>query len=136
MKYSPYYEIINLNRELKEYRKLCRCKSKKYIYYSDWKKQMIKYISAFPSQESLDNFKHYCINVERSAKSIPNLYLNFMILFVTVFVDKFIYNINEVIWMLIVFITLIAVLAADNRYNKEICFYKDIVKIIEEIKKQ
>ncbi len=136
MKHSPYYEIIDLNNELKEYRKLCRCKSKKYNYYSDWKNQMIKYCSAFSSKESLDNFKHYCINIERTTKGIPNLYLNFMILFTTVFVDKYIIDINEIAWMVIVFITLISVLMFDNRYNKETCFYRDIVKIIEEFEKQ
>lgn len=136
MKHSPYYEIIDLNSELKEYRRLCRCKSKKYRYYSDWKKQMIEYFSAFSSQESLGNFKHYCINIERTTKGVPNLYLNFMILFATVFIDKFVLNINEFLWLTIVLITFIFVLLFDNRYNKETCFYKDIVNIIEEIEKQ
>ena len=41
MKHKPFIEIIDFEKELKEYKLLCRRKSKKFTYYLDWKNYII-----------------------------------------------------------------------------------------------
>lgn len=135
MKKGPYYEIIDLHNEMKEYKKLCRGKSKKYKYYSDWKEYIISCIDKFSNSKDIENFKHYCINAVRVGKKIPDLYINFIILFVTIYIDRCVVNLNLYVWLTILLFSFIMVILGSDSYNKENCFYNDIIEIINDYEK-
>ena len=90
MKHRPFIEIIDFNAELKEYKYLCRRKSKKFTYYLDWKKHMFSLIEKFEDKNDLENFKYFCRNRERSTRSTASTYLSLIIMFATVCIDNFI----------------------------------------------
>lgn len=75
MKYQPYSEIINLEKELKEYKKLCKGKSKKFRYFSEWESHIKRLLSTINDKEKLRNIKHYLINLERTSQSFPGHYI-------------------------------------------------------------
>ena len=54
--YQPYSEIIDLQSELNEYKKLCDGKSTKYKYYLDWKSNIKNKLSCLDSDEKKKNF--------------------------------------------------------------------------------
>lgn len=136
MKKNPYAEIIDLDKEVKEYKKLCRCKSKKFTYYTEWEKHIRELLSKFASEKDLYNFKRYCINYERTAKLIPSFYINFMVLYLTIFIDKFIKELNILIWLFLFLLSVLLTLCQNLAYSKEAYFYRDIIEIIEDFQQQ
>ena len=133
MKHRPFIEIIDFNAELKEYKYLCRRKSKKFTYYLDWKKHMFSLIEKFEDKNDLENFKYFCRNRERSTRSTASTYLSLIIMFATVCIDNFIVDINLLVWILIFFIIIGIIVWQNNAYEKENYFYKDILEIIQEV---
>lgn len=136
LKKNPYAEIIDLDKEVKEYKKLCRCKSKKFTYYTEWEKHIRELLSKFASEKDLYNFKRYCINYERTAKLIPSFYINFMVLYLTIFIDKFIKELNILIWLFLFLLSVLLTLCQNLAYSKEAYFYRDIIEIIEDFQQQ
>ncbi len=132
MKYNPYQEIFDFTIELKEYKKLCRGRSKKYKYFSDWKEYIVSCLEKFDTKKDIDNFKHYCINAERTGRMIPDLYINYIILFITICIDRYVKELNWIVWLVIFILTLVFIILGSDFYNKDNYFYKDIVDIIEE----
>ena len=54
MKYQPYLEIINLKSKMKEYKKLCKGKRKKFFYYTDWEKYIFgKFLQLDSTEKNL-----------------------------------------------------------------------------------
>lgn len=135
MKKGPYCEILDLHNEMIEYKKLCRGKSKKYKYYSDWKNYIISRIDKFATKKDVENFKHYCINAARVGKRILDLFINYMVLFVTIYIDRFVVNLDLYVWLTILLSSFIIVIVGSDSYNKENCFYNDIIDIINEYEK-
>ena len=136
MKKNPYAEIIDLDKEVKEYKKLCRCKSEKFTYYTEWEDHIRELLSKFKSGKDLYNFKRYCVNYERTAKLIPSFYINFMVLYITIFIDKFIKELNILVWLFIFLLSVLLTLCQNLAYSKEAYFYKDIIEIIEDFQQQ
>lgn len=136
LKNNPYAEIIDLDKEVKEYKKLCRCKSEKFTYYTEWEKHIRELLSKFKSERDLYNFKRYCINYERTAKLIPSFYINFMVLYITIFIDKFIKELNILVWLFIFLLSVLLTLCQNLAYSKEAYFYKDVIEIIEDFQQQ
>lgn len=145
-KKQPYIEIIDLQSEIKEYMKLCRGKSEKFTYYLDWKKHIIEKLLNLKSLDEIENFKHYLINHNRVNKSIyiqivPLLIFYFTIMFGNL--PKEVNNqalnllvnliVNLIVALILVFISLIIILFQNDYYNKEYCFYCDVLEILEEI---
>ena len=135
LKKNPYAEIIDLDKELKEYKKLCRCRSKKFAYYTDWEKYICKLLEKFETDIDLYNFKRYCMNYGRTATTIPGIYINIMILYITIFIDKCVTELNFLVWLFIMLLSVILILAQNISYNNEDYFYKDIIEIIESLEK-
>ena len=136
MKYKPYREILDLQSELKEYKRLCKSKSKKFTYYSDWKSHIISLISKIDSPEKVNNFKHYLINYKRVNKSVTALYIPIIIFVMTVVFNQQEFKSNLVvitIWLLYV---VIKTIKENVNYNKNLFFYKDIIDIIDEIERE
>lgn len=137
MKHQPYREIIDLSAELKEYRRLCKGKSRKFTYYSEWKRHMMNSISKLKDEEKMENMKHYYINLERSTKGLPMYYLEIMIVFVTILIDKVV-DIKINYWaFIIMFLTFVLVtLLQKNSYTKEHNLYSDVISIIDEVEEK
>ncbi len=57
-KNQPFREIINLAKEFKDYKALCKCKSKKYTYYDQWEKHLFDGFKKL-SKEHYSNFRHF-----------------------------------------------------------------------------
>ena len=85
--YQPYSEIIDLQSELNEYKKLCDGKSTKYKYYLDWKSNIKNKLSCLDSDEKKKNFKHFLINRKRSCKDIHSIFIPIMTCCITIFLN-------------------------------------------------
>ncbi len=131
MKYKPFIEILDFDKELKEYKLLCRNKSKKFTYYLDWKNYISSLISKIKDDDDLENLKFFCRNRERSMRNIPSLYLNIIILFLTISFDRFVVEINVWIYLLIFLFCTANIVKQNNSYEKENYFYSDILEIID-----
>ena len=132
MKHRPFIEIIDFEKELKEYKLLCRRKSKKFTYYLDWKNYIISLIQKIKNDDYWENFKYFCRNRERSTRNTSSMYLNLIILFATICLDKFLVDINIFGWFVIFFVMIGNVVWQNNSYEKENYFYIDILEIIEQ----
>lgn len=131
MKYQPYSEIINLEKELKEYKKLCKGKSKEFRYFSEWESHIKRLMSTIDDEEKLKNLKHYLINLERSAKSIPSHYFEIMLLVLTLILDRIGISYWGLLLVLLVFV--FYTLSQNDEYTKNYNFYCDVISIISEL---
>lgn len=135
MKKQPYYEIMNIYTELKEYKKLCKCKSKKFCNYLDWKSHIIKIISGLKNREQLENFKHFIINRLRINKDMNKNFTNIMIFLLGIYIGSYDMQYNYITLIIILVIILFMLMNMIDDRNKEYFFYYDLVKIIDETEK-
>ncbi len=131
-KYQPYKEIIDLKREMREYKKLCRGKSREYTYYTDWKAAMLQLFQKLTTPDSVGNLKHYLIYCERVNNNFNSHFVEIMLVCVTLLVDHYVVDIP--LWSLLggIIISLIILLLSNDSNNKEYCFYCDLIEVIEE----
>lgn len=135
-KYEPYLEIIDISAELKEYRKLCRGKSKKFIYYLDWKKYISEKISRLDTPDKKENFKHYLINHNRVNKNTNSYFITLMIFCMNLYINKIDAKFNFFSLTISIIIILFQMIYQSDVYEKEYCFYCDLIEILEEIEKK
>ena len=135
MKKQPYHEIMNLYTELKEYKKLCKCKSKKFCNYLDWKSHIIKIISGLKNREQLENFKHFIINRLRINENMNKDFPNIMIFLFGLYIGGSCMQYSHFILIIIMVIMLVILMNMIDDRNKEYFFYYDLVKIIDETEK-
>lgn len=136
IKHKPFWEIIDFEKELKEYKRLCRRKSKKFVYYLDWKKHIVSLLAKIEQKDDWENFKYFCRNRERSTRNTASTYINLIILFVTIYIDKCVISINLYGWLLVLAVMIGTIVWQNNSYEKDNYFYKDILEIIEEEEKR
>ena len=136
MKKQPYHEIMNLYTELKEYKKLCKCKSKKFCNYLDWKSHIIKIISELKKHEQLENFKHFIINRLRINDNMNRDFANIMIFLFGLYIGCSGTQYNYITLIIIMIIILVMLMNMIDDRNKEYFFYYDLVKIIDEAEKR
>ncbi len=136
MKYAPYSEIINLSEELKEYRKLCRGKSKKFTYYLEWKEYILKQLSKLDTVQKKENLKHFLISNNRVNKNMKSYFTTLMIFCITIFIDKINENYNFLALVVIILMVLFQIMYQSDKNDKEYCFYCDLIEILEEITKE
>lgn len=84
-KNNPYAEIIDLKVELSEYKKLCKGKSKKFKKYSDWKEHIVGLLSKIDNDRDLVDFKHYCINIQRPSIGQGNLFVQLILVLMSIY---------------------------------------------------
>lgn len=140
---QSYYEIIKLDEELKDYKLLCKGKSKKYKYYSDWKTHISEILSKFvlcdelETYKNIENFKHYLINHKRVNKNINMYFVSVMIFFMSIFFNSYFnkmkYSFVVLLITALVVVGLIIIQSDSN--DKEYCFYCDLIDIVEEMEK-
>lgn len=133
---QPYSEIIDLSSEWKEYRKLCKGTSEKYVYYLDWKKHITEEISKLDDLGKMENFKHYLINNNRVNKSIYIQFVPLMIFCFTIIFGETFQEADSFSMLAGIGITLLFILWKNDYYNKEYCFYCDVLEILEEVYKR
>lgn len=131
-KHQPYKEIIDLEKELKEYKKLCRGNSRKFTYYTEWRQYILSLSQNLNTTDSICNLKHYLINCERVNDNWNSHYIEIMLVCITLLVDRYVVNFS--FWTLLsaIIICLIILLLHNDSNNKEYCFYCDLIDIIEE----
>lgn len=136
MRYQPYKEIIDIRKELKEYKRLCRGESKEFITYTNWKSHILSAFSVIKSKDQLSDLKHYLVNYKRIEKNNNIIYVNYTILFLTISLT-YLFNEFKLIVFLIEFIvcTIMSLVMSDS-INKEYCFYCDMIEIIKEIERE
>ena len=139
-KYQPYSEIIDIQSELKEYKKLCDGKSKNYKYYLDWKSVIANKMSGLDSDEKRDNFKHFLINRKRSSENINEIYIPVTTCCITILLNAItiilsdIYRMKWIMFFIIICLLLWNVRSFLKDYKKnsmEYCFYCDLIDIME-----
>ncbi|MCM1474354.1 MAG: hypothetical protein NC040_09865 [Muribaculaceae bacterium] len=135
-KHAPYSEIIDISEELKEYRKLCRGKSKKFIYYLDWKKYISEKISRLDTPDKKENFKHYLINHNRVNKNTNSYFITLMIFCMNLYINKIDVKFNFLSLTISIIIIIFQMIYQSDVYEKEYCFYCDLIEILEEIEKE
>lgn len=135
MKKQPYSEIINLRTELKEYKKLCRGKSKEFIYYLDWKKYISEKLTKLDNCDKVENFKHFLLNHNRVNKNINTYSVTIMIFCLSLIINNINAEYNWISLIILILIILFAMMYQSDVQNKEYCFYCDLIEIVEEIEK-
>lgn len=133
MRNSPYKEIFDWKKERKEYSRLCRGKSKKYRYYTDWEEHMLGCLSNIQAENGLTNFKKYCRNIERTSVRASDLIGTYIALLIPLIIDKMFKDIPG--WLILVWFTFVTVyvLRTNKRMIREGYFYTDIIEIIEKM---
>ena len=136
MKKAYYSEIIDLVEEQKEYSRLCQGKSKKYKQYTDWEEHIEACLSNLNTEKDLYNFKRYCKNAERTSSRMPEFYVTYILLLVTVYIDKVFTDIPWYLWLIPFVGLLIYVIVQHKKVVKDSYFFTDILEIIERIEQQ
>ncbi len=133
---NPYSEIINLNAELSEYKKLCRGKSKKYTKYTEWKDHIIELLSKIENERDLIDFKHYCINIQRPSIGQGNLFVQLILVLLSIYLTLVSVPYKEA-FLVICFVVLTAMtVIAYNDLEMPNRFYGDVLEIISEMEKK
>ena len=135
MKTQPYSEIINLSAELKEYKKLCKGKSKKFTYYLDWKKYISEKLTKLESHDKVENFKHFILNHNRVNKNINTYFVTIMIFCLNFYINKIIAEYDWLTITIFILFIIFQLLFQSDANEKEYCFYCDLIEIVEEIEK-
>lgn len=128
MKNQPYKEILYFESEYKEYKKLCKSKSKKFTYYSDWEKYLYSRFKQIP-EEHLNDYKHYVgINYSFENHS-KNISLSLLIAYIPIAMN---YSSNYFIVDIILYLFLafqITIVYFDFVRREK--FRKDIAEILD-----
>ena len=132
---NPYSEIINLNDELSEYKKLCRGKSKKYTRYTEWKDHIVELLSKINNERDLIDFKHYYINIQRPSIGQGNLFVQLILVLMPIYLNVIPVPHKEVLIVVYFIVLTIVTVIAYNDLEMPNRFYDDILEIIGEIEK-
>lgn len=141
-KNQPYSEIIDLQKELKEYKKLCRGKKSKFKYYLDWKEHITENLSILDDNDKKENFLHYLIDRKRGSGVAKSIYMPLILSVIALYVNNIVntstenkYGIAANVIALVIFILLIIFFVVKDSfgYHDEYCFYCDTIEILEEI---
>ena len=131
-KHTLYYEIMDLRKEQKQYIKLCNGRSKKFKYYSDWEDYIVSCLAKFGSPKDLYNFKHFCMNAERTNKQIPDLFVNYLIIAISICINLNLPH-GWIAWVFALPLWTFFLILGSDKYRKENLFYRDLVSIIEKV---
>ena len=136
MKKQPYKGIINLRDERKEYGRLCRGKSKIYKFYTDWETHIRECLLSFNNSQDLYNFKRYCINIDRGAQVAPEMFTNYVILLIPIYIDILFKDIPPFSVIISALIIIIYGIRQNLKLNQDRYIFHDIIEIIEKIEKE
>lgn len=148
MKYKPYQEIMDFDKERKEYVELCKYKSKNSTYYTDWEEHISKCISTINNERDLYNFKRYCIRRKRTTAKMPDLQISVMGVLITFIIDKILGEfrfclsemlygiISAILFAICIIVFIIIIVTQHNDATIESHFFEDIIEIIEKVESE
>lgn len=135
-KYALYSEIIDISEELKEYRRLCRGKSKKFTYYLEWKEYISKKMLKLDTPDKKENFKHFLINHNGVNKNTNSYFITIMIFCMNIYISKMDVKYNFISITISIMIIMFQIMHQSDVHEKEYYFYCDLIEILEEIEKK
>ena len=127
---------MDLQLEQKKYVKLCNGKSEEFSTYTSWERHIRSLLSKFESPTDLYNFKRYCINLDRVFSYTPSIYATYVILAITLLMEKVIPILTTFGLLLLIVFALWHGMSQHKSIIKGSCFFKDIIEIIEKIEKE
>lgn len=122
---------INFQYEKKEYKKLCRGKSKKYKNYLEWRDYILGIIDNL-GIKALENLRHLCLYQEEIEKHGKEIFPSLAIAFISLYFPL-IDNVNNAMTLGGIFA--IATFSITYSYLDDTCsmgFYRDVAEIVKE----
>lgn len=136
-KKQPFIEIIDLEKEYKDYKKLCKNDSKKYTYYDDWKKYMIGRFKTLP-KEHFNNFKHFLMFYSFVEEQSGNVFLSTVLVAVSLVINTAFSNVavlNTIATIILVLLAAFLVIKSYFDLVRNERFIKDVLEIFLEYEK-
>lgn len=145
---QPYFEVINLDSEIKQYNNICRNKCNRIRTYSEWEKHITEdCLSKFQTFEQLRNFKHYLLYKQKMIVEATGIgFTIFPTLFTAIFsyllsakILTFFSFVQETTQLNALFSALITFLLAIKYRNfilQQQLFYSDFISIINEFERK
>ncbi len=158
-KTNKYRDIFNIQKELKEYKRLCTGSKKSECHtYNNWKKRiknLINMINDKYGKEAVDDFKHLLISSKRIEDGSDVLLRQIIVAVISFMFGKMGFthtvSISEdesvkvttegftgegwIAFVSIVVAITVIMLCITISSKRECCFYTDVVEIIEEMQK-
>ncbi len=129
MEQKSIFEIMDFDKEFKRYIKLNKGKNQKYKY-SSWKTHILTIIDELDTHTT-DDMMFYCKNKVRTMRSDTNLYLNLVLLFVPIYIENMISDLNPIV-LLFVFLAIFSIMVFNvDRQKRHEGFYDSLIEIIE-----
>ena len=117
-------------------KKLCKGKSKKFFYYTNWEKYIFEKFSQLDSIEKIANFKHYLIREKRIDKNIKSGYITLMIFFLTTAINKLDATFTILTFIIFMFFIFFQIAFQTDENDIEYCFYCDLLEILQKLEKE
>lgn len=136
-KRQPFIEIIDLEEEYKDYKKLCKNNSKKYTYYDDWKKHLISRFKMLP-KEHMSNFEHFLKFYSFMEGQSGNIFLSIVLVAVTIIINTVFSDIaflNTIATVIAVLVAAFLVIGSYFDLVRRDRFVKDVLEVFEEYEK-
>ena len=136
-KKQPFIEIIDLEKEYKDYKMLCKNDSKKYTYYDDWKKYMIGRFKTLP-KEHFNNFKHFLMFYSFVEGQSGNVFLSTVLVAVSLVINTAFSNVavlNTIATIILVLLAAFWVIKSYFDLVRNERFIKDVLEIFLEYEK-
>lgn len=134
---QPFIEIIDLEEEYKDYKKLCKNNSKKYTYYNDWKKHLISRFKMLQN-EHMSNFKHFLKFYSFLEGQSGNIFLSIVLVAVPITINTVFSNVDVLNTIATVIAVLVAAYLVISSYFDLVRrdrFVKDVMEVFEEYDK-
>lgn len=135
-KKAPYHGIIDINKEYKEYGRFCRGKSEKFTVYTEWETHIKDLLATFESPQDLYDFKHYCINADRTQAKAPEMYTAYIALLIPLYLDIFWKDMPVHLSIILLFGVVLFAMLASKKLTRESHFFEDVINIIESVEKE
>ena len=132
-KNQPYTEIIDLQKELKEYKNLCEGKNSKFKYYLDWKEHITKKLVKLGDNDKNENFLHYLINQKRYRGKTDSIIMPVMVFCFSLYFNKSDLVGDVISFLILILITMSFMIIYSDECHKNYCFYCDTIEILQEI---
>lgn len=130
MQNNPYG--IDFKSERKEYKKLCRGKSKKYKNYLEWRDYILGIIDNF-GIKALENLRHLCLYQEEIEKHGKEIFPSLAIAFITLYFSLF--DNVKMDGITLGIMGAVAAFSITYFYLDDTCsmgFYRDVAEIVKE----
>ncbi|MGN0607188.1 MAG: hypothetical protein ACI4JM_11760 [Oscillospiraceae bacterium] len=137
-KNQPFVEVLNLEKEYKEYIKLCKSSSKKYKYYDDWKNYLISRFKILPKAH-INNFKHFLMFYSFLEHHSSKIFLSVVLAAVPLVISTIYSNnpiFNTIATVISVLVAAVLVMVSYLDFARRDKFVNDVLGVFEEFEKK